>query len=229
GTYRLVREAQPAIVVNNRLDCSFGGLSADKDIGPQADYLTPEQVIGAYNDKQPWETCMTLGTQWSWKPDDKIKTVDEVIRILAGCAGGDGNLLLNVGPMPDGRIEPRQVDVLNGVGAWLARCGESIYGTRGGPFKPGRYGASTRRGNTVYLHVFEWPGASLKLPPLPARIVRGRVLGGGTVSVRQTEAGIEIPAPEEGRHPADTVIVLELDRPAAAIPAIDMPAGSPSK
>jgi len=229
GTYRLVREAQPAIVVNNRLDCSFGGLSADKDIGPQADYLTPEQVIGAYNDKQPWETCMTLGTQWSWKPDDKIKTVDEVIRILAGCAGGDGNLLLNVGPMPDGRIEPRQVDVLNGVGAWLARCGESIYGTRGGPFKPGRYGASTRRGNTVYLHVFEWPGASLKLPPLPARIVRGRVLGGGTVSVRQTEAGIEIPAPEEGRHPADTVIVLEIDRPAAAIPAIDMPAGSPSK
>jgi alpha-L-fucosidase len=229
ATYRLVREAQPEIVVNNRLDCSFGGLSADKDIGPQADYLTPEQVIGAYNDKQPWETCMTLGTQWSWKPGDRIKTVDEVIRILAGCAGGDGNLLLNVGPMPDGRIEPRQVDVLTGVGAWLARHGESIHGTRGGPFKPGRYGASTRRDNKVYLHVFDWPGASIVLPAIQARIVRSSVVGGGRVSVKQTEAGIEVSAPDEGRHSADTVIVLELDRPAAGIPAIEMPAAGPSK
>ena len=229
GTYRLVRGAQPAIIVNNRLDCSFGGLSADKDIGPQADYLTPEQVIGAYNDKQPWETCMTLGTQWSWKPDDKIKTVDEVIRILAGCAGGDGNLLLNVGPMPDGRIEPRQVDVLKGVGAWLVRCGESIYGTRGGPFKPGEYGASTRRGNRIYLHVFAWTGPSLRLPPIPAKVVGSRVLGGGAATVRQTESALEIFVAEGDRHPADTVVVLELDGPAAGIPAIEMPAGSPSK
>ena len=222
-TYRIVREAQPAIVVNNRLDCSFGGLSADRDIGPHADYLTPEQVIGAYNDKQPWETCMTLGTQWSWKPDDTIKTVDEVIRILAGCAGGDGNLLLNVGPMPDGRIEPRQVDVLKGVGAWLAGRGESIYGTRGGPFKPGRYGASTRRGNRIYLHVFAWTGPSLRLPPIPAKVVGSRILGGGAATVRQTEAGFEVFAPEEGRHSADTVIVLELDRPASGIVALDVP------
>ena len=59
-------------------------------MGPNADYLTPEQVIGAYNDRQPWETCMTLGTQWSWKPDDRIKSVDEVIRILAGAPAATG-------------------------------------------------------------------------------------------------------------------------------------------
>jgi len=223
ATYRLVREAQPAIVINNRLDCSFGGLSADRDMGPNADYLTPEQVIGAYNDERPWETCMTLGTQWSWKPDDKIKSEDEVIRILAGCAGGDGNLLLNVGPMPDGRIEPRQVDVLRGVGAWLGRCGESIYGTRGGPFKPGRYGASTRRGNRIYVHVFAWAGPSLKLPPLPAKVIGSRVLGGGQASVRQSDAGLEILVPEGDRHPADTVVVLELDGPAARIAPVDVP------
>ncbi|RPI98157.1 MAG: hypothetical protein EHM31_12230 [Candidatus Aminicenantes bacterium] len=223
ATYRLVREAQPEIVINNRLDCSFGGLTADRDIGPNADYLTPEQVIGAYNDERPWETCMTLGTQWSWKPDDKIKSVDEVIRILAGCAGGDGNLLLNVGPMPDGRIEPRQVDVLRGVGAWLGQCGESIYGTRGGPFKPGRYGASTRRDNRIYVHVFAWGGPSLLLPPLLAKVIGSRVLGGGQASVRQTDAGLEILVPEGDRHPADTVVVLELDGPAARIPAVDIP------
>jgi alpha-L-fucosidase len=222
-TYRIVREAQPEIIINNRLDCAFGGLSADRDMGLNADYLTPEQVIGGYNDQRPWETCMTLGTQWSWKPDDKIKSVDEVVRILAGCAGGDGNLLLDVGPMPDGRIEPRQVDVLKGVGAWLGRNGESIYGTRGGPFKPGRYGASTRRGNIIYLHVFSWEGPTLKLPPIPLKVVGGRILGGSLVAVRQTEAGVEIGAPEGGPHPADTVVVLELDGPASTIPAIDVP------
>lgn len=222
-TYRIVREAQPAIVINNRLDCAFGGLTADKDIGPNADYLTPEQVIGAYNDKQPWETCMTLGTQWSWKPNDTIKSVDEVIRILAGCAGGDGNLLLNVGPMPDGRIEPRQVEVLKGVGAWLRDHGESVYGTRGGPFKPGKYGASTRRGNRIYVHVFEWAGGSVKLPAIEAKVVASRVLGGGTVSLTQTPAGIAIAVPEGDRHPADTVVVLELDGPASAVQALEVP------
>jgi len=222
-TYRLVRAAQPGIIINNRLDCSFGGLAADRDIGPNADYLTPEQVVGAYDDRRPWETCMTLGTQWSWKPDDRIKSVAEVIRILAGCAGGDGNLLLNVGPMPDGRIEPRQVEVLRGVGAWLEKRGESIYGTRGGPFKPGRYGVSTRRGNRIYLHVFDWAGASLNLPPIPAKVVRSRVLTGGRVSVRQTGAGLEVIVPEEDRHSGDTVVVLELDVEAARIAAVDVP------
>ena len=223
ATYRIVREAQPKIIINNRLDCSSGGLSADRDIGRNADYLTPEQVIGAYNDRQPWETCMTLGTQWSWKPDDRIKSADEVIRILAGCAGGDGNLLLNVGPMPDGRVEPRQVDVLMGVGQWLRVRGESIYGTRGGPFKPGRFGASTRRGNLIYLHVFAWEGPSLKLPSIPLKVVGSRILGGGRVTVRQTETGLDVSVPEGDRHPADTVIVLELNGPAAGIAAADVP------
>ena len=223
ATYRIVRGAQPRIIINNRLECSSGGNSADKFIGPDADYLTPEQEIGAYNDKQPWETCMTLGTQWSWKPNDRIKTADDVIRILARCAGGDGNLLLDVGPMPDGRIEPRQVDVLKQVGAWLDAAGESIYGTRGGPFKPGDYGASTRKGNTIYLHVFQWPGDALRLPALPAKIVGSRTLGGGRPSVRQTDGGIEIAVAEKDRRAADTVVALELDGPADRLAAVDMP------
>jgi alpha-L-fucosidase len=227
-TYRIVRSAQPAIVINNRLECAFGGNTADKYTGPDADYLTPEQEIGAYNDKQPWETCMTLGTQWSWKPDDKIKSADEVIRILARCAGGDGNLLLNVGPMPDGRIEPRQVEVLKKIGAWMGECGESIYGTRGGPFKPGDWGASTRKGRTIYVHAFEWKGDVLRLPAVSARIVSGRVLGGGTVVIRQSAEGIEIGVAPKHHPGADTVVVLELDGPAGRIAAVDVP-GSRAK
>jgi alpha-L-fucosidase len=126
--------------------------------------------------------------------------------------------------MPDGRIEPRQVDILKGVGAWLAKYGESIYGTRGGPFKPGRYGASTRRGDRIYLHVFAWAGPSLALPAIPARVVRARVLGGGSASIRQTDAGIEVFVGEGDRHAADTVVVLELDRPAAGIATVDVSA-----
>jgi alpha-L-fucosidase len=169
---------------------------------------------------------MTLGTQWSWKPNDTIKSVDEVIRILANCAGGDGNLLLNVGPMPDGRIEPRQIEVLKGVGKWIETCGESIYGTRGGPFKPGKWGASTRKGSTIYVHAFEWPGdprAGLVLPAVPAKVLSGRVLGGGRATVRQSGAGLEIAVEAKDRRPADTVIALELDRQADAVAVMDVP------
>ncbi len=229
NTYRLVRTLQPRIIVNNRLDCSLGGHSADNYIGPNADYYTPEQVIGAYDDQRPWETCMTLGTQWAWKPGDQIKPVREAIQVLARCAGGDGNLLLNVGPMPDGRIEPRQVEVLSGMGAWLRKYGESIYGTRGGPWKPGNYGASTRRGRKIYVHVFQWSDSALRLPPIAAKVLRSRVLTGGSAKVVQSESGVEISVPAEHRESIDTIIVLELNRDAEGIPALAAALSPPMK
>ena len=87
--------------------------------------------------------------------------------MLIRCAGGDGNMLLNVGPMPTGEIAPEQANLLKEMGAWLAKYGESIYGTRGGPFKPGDYGVSTRKGNTIYLHIGEWTDDVLTLPAIP--------------------------------------------------------------
>ena len=76
--------------------------------------------------------------QWAWGgPKDGVKTFAECMNMLIRCAGGDGNMLLNVGPMPSGEIAPEQVGRLKEMGAWLAKYGESIYGTRGGPFKPG--------------------------------------------------------------------------------------------
>jgi alpha-L-fucosidase len=218
ATYQIVKTLQPGIVINNRLDWGDGDY-----VGLQADYFTPEQFVGSYNDQVPWETCMTLGTQWSWKPGDTIKSVKETIRILARCAGGDGNLLLNVGPMPSGEIEPRQVEVLKGVGAWLAKCGESIYGTRGGPFKPDRYGACTRKANTLFLHIFNWCDEPLKFPAIPAKVVRSRVLTGGLAAVRQTDAGLEVSVPESDRHPTDTVVAIDLDGPASGLPVLTVP------
>lgn len=77
--------------------------------------------------------------------------------MLIRAAGGDGNVLLNVGPRPDGVIDPLQANRLKEMGQWLAKYGESIYATRGGPYKPASWGVSTRKGNKVFLHVIKWP------------------------------------------------------------------------
>jgi len=223
ATYRVVRRLQPRAIINNRLDIGPGedNTQIKNDL---ADYYTPERRIGRYEDKRPWETCMTLGTQWSWKPDDEIKTVAEVTGILARCSGGDGNLLLDVGPMPDGRIEPRQVDVLKQVGTWLAKNGESIYGTRGGPYKPAAYGACTRKGKVIYLHILNWPdNGPLKLPPLPAKIVSSCILSGGSADVRRTDRSLEISVSSAERDSVDTVVTLTLDCDSLPIPPIDVP------
>ncbi|MGA2034295.1 MAG: hypothetical protein ABSG68_18775, partial [Thermoguttaceae bacterium] len=84
--------------------------------------------------------------------------------------------------------------------------------------------ASTRKGNTVYIHVTAWPEATLTLPPLPAKIVTSRVLTGGQASVKQSDAGIEIAVPKSDRQEIDTIVVLELDKPAIEIQPVSQPA-----
>jgi alpha-L-fucosidase len=227
-TYPLVKSLQPRTIINNRLDLAPG--NNDRQIlSPHADYYTPEQQVGAYDDQRPWESCMTLSSrnQWAWGgPQDGVKSLDACLHMLIGCAGGDGNLLLNVGPMPTGEIAPDQAGRLKEIGAWLAEYGQSIYGTRGGPFKPGAYGASTRKGNTIFLHIRDWDDDALKLPAIPAKIVRSRVLTGGTAEVRQTEAGLEVSVPERDRQPLDTIVALELDGEANRIPAVNVPSAA---
>jgi len=120
---RMIRKLKPEIIVNNR-----AGLPADHD--------TPEQRVGGFSRERPWETCMTICRQWAWKPNDDLKTLKQCLQTLLHVVGGDGNFLFNVGPMPDGRIEPRQVERLGEMGRWLAKYGDGVYGSRGGPFKP---------------------------------------------------------------------------------------------
>jgi alpha-L-fucosidase len=201
----MARELQPQILMTKR--CAGLG-----------DYDTPEQRVGAFQ-RQPWESCITICKQWSWKPDDKMKSLQECLRTLILCACGDGNLLFNVGPMPTGEIEPRQVERLKEMGQWLAKYGESIYGTRGGPFKPdkGKRFASTCKGNVIYVHIFSWPDEILKLPPIPAKILNSTVMTGGTVKVAQTSDGIEISVSPSERAAIDTIVVLTLDKPALSI------------
>lgn len=218
-TYALVRRLQPDIVIDERLDFGEqGGWNAGL-IGPWADFHTPEQKIGGF-DQRPWESCMTISrhNQWSWGgAKDGVKPFAECLNMLIHCAGGDGNMLLDVGPTPAGEIAPEQVGILKQMGAWLAKYGASIYGTRGGPYKPGRYGVSTHRDSTIYLHIQQWPGETLRLPAIPAKILRSHALGGGRVVVNQMADAIEVSLPAGDRQQLDTVIALELDQPAGEI------------
>ena len=214
ATYGLIRSLQPQVIINNRLDMGSAEDYKAQKIGPDADYQTPEQRIGAFDTVRPWETCMTLGTQWSWKPRDTIKTFEECLHILVQCVTGDGNLLLNVGPMPNGEIEPRQVNVLRQIGKWLAVYGQSVYGTRGGPFHNGAWGGSTTKGNTVYLHILKWDGDRVSLPVLRARIIAGKALTGGNVRIEQTDEVTIIRVPVRKQSNVDTVVKLEMEAPA---------------
>ena len=174
---KMARQLQPHIVVNNRC-------------GVPADFETPEQTLGHCNFQRAWESVITLGgAQWSWLPEAKLMSREEIIRTLVNCACGDGNLLLGIGPMPDGRIEPRQAQRLAEVGRWLAECGESIYGTRGGPLATAAWGGTTCKDDTVYVHVLKWPGETLTLPPIERKIVAARLVGGSSGSPRPPAIG----------------------------------------
>jgi alpha-L-fucosidase len=224
--YAYARRLKDGLLINNRVDKGHGsgtkGMSASTIYA--GDFGTPEQEVGAFDNDHAWESCITIGTQWSWKPNDRIKPLKECIETLARTAGGGGNLLLNISPMPDGRIEQRQIDRLRGMGAWLKRHGESIYGTQGGPIKPGAWIASTHKANRLFIHLFSIPKDTLFLPALPGHAVtKASVLGGPVLTCRRVEGRLVIPLPAEGLDPNDAVIALDLDRPVTGIPLLDVP------
>lgn len=207
------RSLQPDIIINDR-----------SGRGTPGDYDTPEQRVGTYQFDRPWETCMTIARQWAWKPDDDTKSLRECLQALVLSAAGDGNLLFNVGPTPEGLIEPHQVGRLKQMGSWLERNGESIYGTRGGPWKPSKSVASTRVGNTIFLHVLRPDENTIALPGLPVAVESARLLDRGTpVEVRQHDGTLIITLPDDSLDPIDTVVQLELGTPALDIAAIDLP------
>ena len=217
--YGYLKKSQPSLIINNRV--SKGRLSTNADGSPsgKGDFDTPEQHVGDFDRAHPWESCITIGERWSWRPDEKLKSLKSCVQTLLHAVGGDGNLLLNVGPMPNGEIEPRQASRLREMGAWLTKYGEGVYGSRGGPFKPGDWGASTCKGDKVYLFIMDWPGVGpLTLPAINQEIVAYRTLSGGEAKVAAAPSGITVEFPRGQRDPVATVIELTVSERAFDIP-----------
>jgi alpha-L-fucosidase len=170
--------------------------------------------------------------KWAWGGTrDGVKSHAAIMDRLIRCAGGDGNMVLNVGPRPDGVIDPEQANRLREVGAWLQKYGESIYGTRGGPYMPDKRLVSTRKDKIVYLHLLVWPKTGdFRLPALPARIKSATLLNGGPVEIVVDGNDFVIKIAPEHRRDFDTLVKLELDQPALEITPIQLPgAAVPAK
>lgn len=221
--FAMMYRHQPRLVVNNRA-ARFCGPATPEDRGPasaeiskmtEGDFGTPEQSVGHMDLKHDWESCMTLvGGQWSWKPDGKMYALDETLGILVSCVTGGGNLLLNIGPMPTGEIEERQVALLKHMGDWIKPRREAIYGTRGGPFANGEWGGSAHRGNTVYVFAKEWRDKTLSLGLLPQKITAvKKLIDGSKVAFEQTAKGVDLTLAAGKRDPFFTVLALTLDQP----------------
>jgi len=226
-TATLVRKLKPGIIINNRLEPLHPDESHGR-IGKWGDYCTPENRVGSYCDQVPWETCATLGNGWSWRSNDKAKDLRFALRTLIGCAGGDGNLLLNVGPNALGEFQADFVDRLHEIGAWMKTNGESIYGTRGGPFTPTDSYASTRRGNVIYIHAFTFNGNKLVLPHLSAKISSASLMDGSPVVFQNTKDALTITVEPQKQLPIVTLIKLNINRPANELAAIYPPSVSGS-
>jgi alpha-L-fucosidase len=204
--YSMLRRLQPDILINGRADIP-------EDFHAREGY----GALGDFDNQHPWELCVTIAGAWGYQPNMKPKPLSDYVQLLAKVAGRDGNLLLNVGPDRNGRIDAPQAERLREIGDWLGKYGESIYATRGGPFLPGDWGASTHHDKTIYVHVLQWPQDKLILPALPAKIVRASALTGGEASFVQSDKDVELSVPAAARDEMDTIIALQLDSSADAI------------
>jgi alpha-L-fucosidase len=200
----MIREKHPGAMVNDR-----GGAGAD--------FYTTEHMVGHFNRKQNWEVCETTTSQWGYNPDTKARKIEQLMAILLYTWGADGNMLLNIGPMGDGSMNPDEVQVLEKVADWWAVHGEaSIRGTRGGPYFPGSYGVSTCKDNQVYLHVFNWPANhTWTFPALPGRKVKSaRTLSGGKAVIKQNNDQLVLSVNKKDIQPIVTTVELTLDKEA---------------
>lgn len=220
---RLIHNLQAGTLVNNR-------------IGLDADYETPEQFIPkaiptkgvrisgidsrvqeklkqgipSPDEFRLWETCMTINNTWAFnKNDHNYKSAQFLIRSLVEVASRGGNFLLNVGPGPDGVIQPEFQQRLRDIGRWLQVNGDAIYETTYGPMQGIPFARSTAHDKTVYVHVFDWPGISMDLPGLDAKVESAALLAGGKpLDFHQSQGKIHMNLPPQAPDPNVSVIVL---------------------
>jgi len=213
-TYALIHRLQPAaLIIPNHHQAPL----PDEDV-QTFELDLPGANTAGFNTTQigalPLETSLTMNDSWGFNiTDRKFKSTRELIGYLVRAAGNDANLLLNVGPRPDGTLQPEATERLREVGAWLSQYGSSIFGTRGGPLAPRHWGVTTQRGDTVFVHVLDWPDRTLSLPALGAHVLRASMLHSKeAVVVAQSGNGVTLTMPAGRSDDPERVIVLETRR-----------------
>jgi alpha-L-fucosidase len=208
---RAVREAKPDIVVNGR------SVQALPD-GPPArfgDYQSTADKPAEFPPQDgDWEGIPTTNESYGWhQMDHSHKPPEHFIRLLAKAAARGGNLLLNVGPMGDGRMDPRDLAILGGIGAWMKTNGDSIRGTTRTPLPVQAWGESTRKGSTLYLHVFARPrGGRLTVGGLLSPVKRATLLADGQpLEIERAGAkDLLVHLPPAAPDAVDSVVALEI-------------------
>ena len=204
---KMVRELQPDIIINNRARV------------PE-DFDTPEQRIQASHGR-PWEACMTMNDSWGYqRADDNWKSPKTIVRNLVTCARDGGNYLLNIGPKPDGSVPEESVKILTDVGRWVDKNGVAIYGAEPCKVSRSSYINFSRKGNTLYLHVYYWPGSTVSVGGLQVKVTGAKLLASGKpVEFKQDDFRVQFTnLPTTAPDSPATVIAAECDR----VPAQDM-------
>jgi alpha-L-fucosidase len=215
-TYTLIHQLQPAaLIIPNHHQSPKPGEDVqvfERDL--------PGQNTAGFNtthvsNQMPLESCDTLNDSWGFNiADSKYKSPAELERRLVRAAGDNSNLLLNIGPMPNGEIQEEFVTRLTAVGEWLSKYGESIYGTRGGPIPPGEWGVATQKNNKIYVHILSWRAPLFALPPITSKVIEAHsLLDAAPVSFDQNAEGVVLKLPQPKIDETDRVIVLTLTKP----------------
>lgn len=207
--YALIHRLQPACLIgNNHHQAPFEG----EDIQIFERDLPGENTAGLSGQSissLPLETCETMNGMWGYKiTDQNYKSTKTLIHYLVKAAGKNANLLMNIGPQPDGCLPAVALQRLEEMGEWLKQYGETIYGTRGGPVAPHDWGVTTQKGNKVYVHILNFKDNALLLP-LTGKKVKNAITFKDKYAVKftNTKAGTLL---EFAEVPTDIDFVIEL-------------------
>jgi alpha-L-fucosidase len=212
-TYKLIHQLQPAALVgSNHHRAPYAGEDFqmfEKDLpGHNTTGFSPEQKVG----ELPKETCETINNSWGFAlQDSRNKSRKDLIQYLVKSAGYGANFLLNVGPMPNGKIQTEHTVLLKQMGDWLKVNGETIYGTKGGPLSAREWGVATQKDNKVWLHILNWQDETLTIPKLGKKVVSAKLYSDKSkLKFVENEFGVSVIIPKGKFDEIDTIVELEL-------------------
>ncbi len=206
-----VANKYPQLITNNRLGAGLGG-----------DLETPEQFIPATGfPGRNWEVCMTMNGHWGYNAyDDRWKSTKELTQKLVDIVSKGGNFLLNVGPNAEGVIPVVCQQNLLEMGDWLQLNGESIYGTTASPFHYLSWGRATRKGQKIYLHVFDWPKNGKLDVPIGNKLKRAYLLADPdkSLQISKFKASNQLQLPAYAPDKMSSVIAIEFEGEPIVLP-----------